>query len=196
MSELPLVFVIGDSISIGYTPHVKEALAGRARVERHPGNCGDSFNVLSNLPGWLAEVRPALIHFNVGLHDLRLWRHISRHQVEIETYRGNLTRICELLVETGAKLLWATTTPVLEGAVRMGENFSRKNADVEAYNAVALEVINSAGIAIAVDDLNAFVKTLDPEKALSDDGVHFTGKSYARLGAEVARNVTIAMGAG
>src|SRR5690606_17517915 len=37
---LPRVLLIGDSISIGYTLHVRELLAGKANVHRVPVNCG------------------------------------------------------------------------------------------------------------------------------------------------------------
>ena len=41
-AELPKVLIIGDSISIGYTPYVKELLAGKAIVKHNPGNAEDT----------------------------------------------------------------------------------------------------------------------------------------------------------
>ena len=37
-AELPKVLIIGDSISLGYTPHVVQQLEGRAEVKHHKGN--------------------------------------------------------------------------------------------------------------------------------------------------------------
>lgn len=195
MSELPLVLIIGDSISIGYTPHVRRELEGRARVERHEGNGGDSLNVLSKLESlWLPALsgRPDLIHVNCGLHDLRFWPDRDEYQVPVASYRENVALLAGALAATGAKILWATTTPVLDGAPKMNAQFSRRNEDVEAYNAAALSAVSAAGF--AVDDLNAFVKELGPEDAITPDGVHFTDEGYARLGARVAEAISRQLG--
>jgi acyl-CoA thioesterase-1 len=190
MVDLPLVFIVGDSISMGYTPHVRGELEGRARVERHEGNGGDSHNVLSNLTAaWLPALgeKPDLIHVNCGLHDLRFWTEKDEYQVPIESYRKNMGLLAKALAATGATVIWTTTTPVLDGAPGMSTQFPRKNEDVDAYNAVALEIMTAAGF--AVDNLNAFVKELGPESVITPDGVHFTDDGYVRLGAEVAEAV-------
>ena len=36
--SLPRILIIGDSISLGYTPNVKEMFQGRAEVVHNPGN--------------------------------------------------------------------------------------------------------------------------------------------------------------
>ena len=36
--KMKKILIIGDSISIGYTPFVKKALAGKAVVVHNPGN--------------------------------------------------------------------------------------------------------------------------------------------------------------
>ncbi len=187
MSDLPLVFIIGDSISMGYTPHVEKQLAGRARVARHEGNGGDTHNVLSNLGLWLDALggKPDLIHANAGLHDLRFWTEKGEYQVPLASYAKNVRLLAGKLKETGAQVVWATTTPVTDGAPNMSAEFPRKNADVEAYNATALEAVREAGL--AVDDLHLFVKESGPEGMITPDGVHFTEPGYAALGARVAR---------
>lgn len=183
----PLVLLVGDSISIGYAPHARAALAGRAEVRRHEGNAGDSFNALSNLGAWLGGIAPRVVHVNVGLHDLRVWSHTGRHQVPVELYGKNVTLLLERLRATGAAVVWATTTPVLDGAPRASAAFRRRNADVEAYNAAALSAARAAGV--AVNDLNAFVRARGVERSISPDGAHMTEETYAALGAEVARAI-------
>ena len=194
MSDLPLVFIIGDSISMGYTPHVEKELAGRARVARHQGNAGDTHNVLSNLGLWLDALggEPDLIHANAGLHDLRFWVEKGEYQVALESYAKNVRLLSGKLKETGAKLVWATTTPVIDGAPNMSAEFPRKNASVESYNAAALEVVREAGL--AVNDLYSFVNESGPESMITPDGVHFTEPGYAALGARVAGVIVDTLG--
>jgi len=184
MSELPLVYVIGDSISIGYTPHVAALLAGKARVEHNPGNGGDSSNVAGNLDDWLAALSPAVIHVNCGLHDIKVSRQTHAHQVPLEEYRANLPRIVDRLAATGATVIWAMSTPVIESRHTARKDFDRYNRDIDAANAAAGEVASAAGI--AVDDLHAAATALGLDESLTEDGVHFTGPTYQSLSRTVA----------
>jgi hypothetical protein len=52
---LPRVLLIGDSISIGYTPAVKELLRGIANVHRIPDNGGATTLALTLLDEWLGD---------------------------------------------------------------------------------------------------------------------------------------------
>ncbi|MHC4917600.1 MAG: SGNH/GDSL hydrolase family protein [Planctomycetota bacterium] len=195
MSDLPLVLIVGDSISIGYTPFVEKELEGRARVVHHEGNGGDSNNVLGNLgPVWLPALgeTPALIHANAGLHDLRFWPAKGEYQVTLESYRKNVGLLAQKLLATGAKVIWATSTPILDGAPNMSRDFPRKNSDVEAYNAAAVEAMTAAGI--EVDDLYALVEKAGREKLVTPDGVHLTEDGYRALGVKVAEAVRQALG--
>jgi hypothetical protein len=47
--ELPKVLIIGDSISIGYTPHVIDNLKGVAEVKRHKGNAGPTIRGVARI---------------------------------------------------------------------------------------------------------------------------------------------------
>ena len=108
------VLIIGDSISMGYTPHVQEMLSGRRSVVRNEGNAGDSDNVLARLDEWLAcDGDASLIHFNCGLHDIKTPREGGDNQVPLSRYKANLAAIVDRLVQTGKTLVWATTTPVI-----------------------------------------------------------------------------------
>ena len=55
--ELPNVLIIGDSISIGYTPFVKEALEGKANVVHNEGNAQHTGTGLIKLEEWLGDPR-------------------------------------------------------------------------------------------------------------------------------------------
>src|SRR5262245_44134726 len=111
---LPRVLLIGDSISIGYTVAVQKALASKANVHRIPENGADTANGLKKIESWLGDSRWDVIHFNWGLHDLKVTPDGGR-QVPIEMYERNLVMLVEHLKDTGAQLIWATTTPVPEG---------------------------------------------------------------------------------
>src|ERR1044072_2662283 len=121
---LPRVLLIGDSISIGYTTTVRKLLAGKANVHRIPENGADTANGLKKLDDWLGDSRWDVIHFNWGLHDLKDTPDGSR-QVPIEAYERNLATLVARLKKTGARLIWASTTPVPDGR----QNPMREAAD-------------------------------------------------------------------
>jgi acyl-CoA thioesterase-1 len=187
--KLPRVLLIGDSISIGYTPAVRDLLKGKANVHRIPTNGGPTTNGVKNLDAWLGGDGRAgkwdVIHFNFGLHDLKVMPD-GRHQVPLESYQKNLASIVETLQQSGAKVIWATTTPVPEGTL----NPPRRFGDVASYNAAAARVM--ADHKVAVDDLNAAV-TPHLEDARKPHDVHYTPAGYKLLAAEVARSVGAAL---
>ncbi|HWS00574.1 MAG TPA: hypothetical protein VN249_08145, partial [Prolixibacteraceae bacterium] len=64
------VLIIGDSISIGYSPFVEKALAPDILVTHNPGNGGSTRRGLDSLDVWLNHKKWDLITFNFGLHDM------------------------------------------------------------------------------------------------------------------------------
>jgi acyl-CoA thioesterase-1 len=182
--KLPRVLLIGDSISIGYTPAVRKLLKGKANVHRIPENGGPSDNGVKKIKKWLGDSRWDVIHFNWGLHDLKLGT--GKHQVPIDEYEKNLISLVTTMKATKAKLIWATTTPVPEGKT----NPPRKNEDVIAYNKVARKIMDDNGVAI--DDLYAFaLPQLD--KIQLPANVHFTGKGSEALATRVAASIEAAL---
>ncbi|HEX5270472.1 MAG TPA: hypothetical protein VFW33_08305 [Gemmataceae bacterium] len=92
-TELPTVVLVGDSIRLGYAPLVAKRLDGKARVVSVEANGGDSANVLKHLEEWAIRAKPAVIHFNCGLHDLKRFQKDRRYQVDLERYEANLRQI-------------------------------------------------------------------------------------------------------
>ncbi len=142
-TQLPQVLILGDSISIGYTPYVRQILAGKAEVHRPNENCGPTTHGLQRIDAWLGDQHWDVIHFNFGLHDLK---YIDQDgnlvapdqgaiQVPLDRYEQNLGRLITRLQETGARLIWCTTTPVPPGAD------GRISDDSVKYNRVALRVM-------------------------------------------------------
>lgn len=187
-AELPRVLIIGDSISMGYTPGVKQQLAGQAIVERIPENGRSTEYGLQKLDAWLGAGRWDVIHFNFGLHDLKYVNADGKNtkpanghpQVALDKYEANLRKLVERLKKTGAKLVFATTTPVPAGAA------SRVAGDERRYNDAARKVM--AAEHIEVNDLHEFAQPR-LAKLQNPRDVHFTDAGSAALAVEVAQAI-------
>ncbi|MEI6198255.1 MAG: SGNH/GDSL hydrolase family protein, partial [Verrucomicrobiota bacterium] len=189
---LPRVLLVGDSISEGYTVPVRNNLRGRANVFRIPENGGPTTNGLAKLNKWINGEKWDVIYFNWGLHDLKIMKDGTR-EVSTNLYEANLRRLVRDLQTTGAKLVWATTTPVPAGDIKHG--VKRNTADVPLYNAIARKVMNENNIAI--DDLYEFAMPQLSEIQLPTN-VHFKVEGYQALGKRVAASIetTLAKPAG
>jgi len=190
---LPRVLLIGDSISIGYTVPTRKALEGKANVHRPQANCGPTTRGLQAIDQWLGDGKWDVIHFNWGLHDLK---YISakggltdvdkgKQQVPIGQYEANLEKLVLRLKKTGAKLIWASTTPVPEGAK------GRVPGDEVKYNAVAKKVMERHGVAL--NDLYAFAKPRLKDIQLPAN-VHFKPEGSQALAEQVAKSILKALG--
>lgn len=197
------VLILGDSISIGYTPIVQKLLADELTVLRpmakngRPENCGGTTTGVANIDRWLQidGGKWDVIHFNWGLHDLK---HVKPDgaaselatdppQATVEVYEKQLREIVTKLKATGAKLVFATTTPVPAGAMKV----YRTDADAVRYNEAAVRVMKENGIGI--NDLYAFAKPRLAELQIQPANVHFTPKGSEALAAEVVRAVRAAL---
>lgn len=157
--KLPRVLLIGDSISIGYTPEVQKLLSGKANVHRIPANGGPTKKGLENLKAWLGDGKWDVIHFNWGLHDLN-----------------------KQLKATNANLIWAATTPVPDATVTP----PRLNSDVIAYNAIAKTIMDGNGVAI--HDLYEFALPQLKNIQLQND-VHYSPEGSAVLARQVVASI-------
>lgn len=185
---LPRVLLIGDSISIGYTLPTRELLKGRANVHRIPTNGGPTKNGVANIDKWLGTGRWDVIHFNWGIHDLKFMPD-GKRQVEPADYEKNLRALVARMKATGARLIWATTTPIPDGDLVP----SRKFGQVAEYNAIAKKVMSENGVAI--DDLNAAITPRIAEVQNPKD-VHFRPEGSALLAKHVAASIEAALKAG
>ncbi len=170
--HLPRILLIGDSVSGGYTLPARRALAGKANVHKAPENCGPTANGLKKLDVWLGDGKWDVIHFNFGIHD-RL--------TPPAQYEERLERIVVRLQKTGAKLVWASTTPIPKDEAK-----KQTPESVVERNAIAARVMRRHGV--AVDDLFAFI-TPYLATAQNPNDVHFNAKGYQLLGGQVAEAV-------
>ena len=186
------VLIIGDSISIGYFKPVKEMLAGRAIVEHNAGNAAHTANGLAKLDEWLGDTKWDVIHFNHGLHDLKYidengkntTAEKGKQQIPIDQYEKNLGELVGRLKKTGAKLIFANTTPVPDGTG------IRVKGDAKIYNVAAERVMKKHGI--PVNDLYSFsIVRLD--KIQRPANVHFFPEGSRLLGEQVTKCILKAL---
>ncbi|MCB1225040.1 MAG: SGNH/GDSL hydrolase family protein [Verrucomicrobiales bacterium] len=179
---LPRVLLVGDSISMGYTLPTRTLLEGKANLHRIPANGGPTSRGLPNLDRWLGQSHWDVIHFNFGIHDLKIMPDGQR-QVSPADYRKNLEAIVQRLKKTGAKLIWATITPIPDHELIQQRHFG----DEAEYNAIAREVIQAAG-GVEIDDLNAFITPRFTELQVPND-LHYQEEGYQVLAQQVARSI-------
>ncbi len=170
---LPRVLLIGDSVSRGYTLAARKALAGKANVHRAPENCGPTANGLKKLDVWLGDGKWDVIHFNFGIHD---------RATKPADYEQRLAEIVTRLKATGAKVMWASTTPIPPDTK---DGPAAAEAIVEK-NQIAAALMARQGV--AVDDLFTFI-TPHLAKVQNPQDVHFSNEGYELLGQQVAAAV-------
>jgi acyl-CoA thioesterase-1 len=190
--ETPRVLIIGDSVSIGYFKPLQKLLEGKAVVEHNAGNAAHTANGLAKLDEWLGSTRWDVIHFNHGLHDLKYVDEQGRNtavdkgkqKIPIDQYEKNLDELVTQLEKTGAKLIFATTTPVPDGT-----GF-RAKGDAQKYNVAAKRIMKKHGVTI--DDLCSF-SLPRLEEIQRPQNVHFTEAGSQLLAEQVASSILKAL---
>ncbi|MHC5057891.1 MAG: SGNH/GDSL hydrolase family protein [Planctomycetota bacterium] len=192
----PRVLIIGDSISLGYTPHVKRMLKGKAEVVHNRGNAQHTATGLKRLDSWLGKGKWDVIHFNWGLWDLCYRHPESKVQgrrdkvrgkitIPLEQYGKNLDRLVARLKKTKAVLIWGHTTVVPE------KEAGRFAGDAAKYNAIAAKVMKKHGV--AVNDLHKLTKSFPPSLFVAPGNVHFTKAGSEKLAKQVAAKIAAAL---
>jgi acyl-CoA thioesterase-1 len=194
---LPNVLILGDSISIGYFPFVKELLTGKAMVTRpfredgRAENCQGTTHGVLHIKRWIGDTKWDVIHFNFGLHDIKHVDPETREnssnpdhplQADIRQYKRNLELIVDALKETGARLIFATTTPYPDEV----NGPLRDPGMPEIYNKTALKIMRKNRI--AVNDLFSFVLPR-MEDLQRPNNVHFTEDGSRALAAHVTKAI-------
>ena len=168
------IVLIGDSIRMGYQPFVAKKLDGEAEVWGPAGNSRHSLWALDHFPEWVDAQKPDIVHVNFGIHDASVQAD-GQHQILLDQYRLCLQRFVDKVnALDGAKMIWATTTPLyaVEEGVPMNLWSPRPEAEIDAYNSAALEIVNKAGL--PVNDLNKVVMDNGFHKCLREDGCHMS----------------------
>ena len=174
------VFLIGDSIRMGYDKYVRNALSNAAEVYYPAENCRYSTNVLRFAHEWKNNAKCGddvdLVHWNAGLWDvLELFG--DQPLVPVDCYAQTVKRIHARLrlIFPNAKIVFATSTSVNEELC--SKNFRRHNAVIEQYNAAAINALCYCDCEI--NDLYAITK--NAPLSYHSDFVHF----YTDAGTEL-----------
>lgn len=163
---LPRVLVIGDAVYREPVAILAKELKGRVEVVRPElpkGAVLDSASVLEHLDTLLGQGKWDLIHFNVGLGDL-IHRAPGMKELRVmpigsggvrntgpARYESNLEELVRRLKATGARLVWASTTPIRASAT----DVFALGSEIE-YNAIAAKVMTDTGI--PTNDMYSHVK--------------------------------------
>lgn len=165
---LPRVLILGDRVYQEPARNAAKELKGHVEVvyqPLQPGEVRDTAWALANLDKLLGEGEWDLIHFNFGLGDLvyrapgiKAFRVMSKkvggvRATNPKQYEKNLDELTERLEATGAKLVWATITPIRstpKGIFDLGSEVK--------YNAIATRVMASKKVSI--NNMHDYVRKL------------------------------------
>lgn len=182
---MPTVFLVGDSIRLGYQEHVARELASEAIVVSSDDNARFTTYTFRYLHEW-ARLCPdpgtvSVVHWNNGLWDACHWNDDELALVPLDVYRINLSRIRRALstLFPNAKILFATTTKVGVDHPRV------RNTEIDSMNEVAREVLEP--LDVGINDLHGLVAA-HPEYICSDQ-THMTVEGYCALGKAVADSI-------
>ncbi len=186
----PNILIIGDSISIGYTPFVKKYFADKANITHNPGNSQHTGTGLGKIETWLGGEKWDIIQFNWGLWDL-CYRHPdskvqgNRDKVNgkitytVEEYANNLDSLVSILKKkTNAKLIFVATTYVPENEA------GRFTDDAVKYNNAAKSVMKKHSVVF--NELYEPSISIHKKYGKGTDDVHYTAEGYEELGKLVA----------
>ncbi len=184
------IVLLGDSIRMSYQPFVRELMGESAYVWGPFENCQHTVNVLLNLWQWIAPLRADVIHVNAGIWDTRRIIPGGECIVPLAYYKKNVELILtSLKAVTSAKIIWATSTPVLDDKVRVQQlkngSAGRRAIDIVRYNKAAVDV--ALKLNVPVNPLYDVVMKNGLDTMLTDDGTHFTDAG-ARILAQAVVN--------
>ena len=185
---LPRVLIVGDSISIGYTPRVRRLLDGKANVHRPQTNCRWSAYGNEHISEWIGDGKWDVIHFNFGLWDWYGWSQDVK--AKPESYAASLDGIVRQLKPTGARLIFGVTTPPCIGPERKVKIvITEKRA--QEFNDAARVVMKKHGVAI--NDLYSAIGRHRGKYQRNENDVHYTEEGRDVLAAKVAKVIAVAL---
>ena len=188
--SLPAVLLLGDTFSAErYHGTVSRLLSGKARVLLPPNLKKNSTNVLAALPQWLKITGELdLVYWNCGLYDLCHIPTRKPERIALENYLENLKGILKLLRDSGAQVVWATTTPIDAAKRSSGNGWWWDNSEISKFNEAASKLMNKEGV--LVSDLHAHVAT-NRRDYLQSSGRHLTAAGAERCGQVAADAIAL-----
>lgn len=174
------ILLLGDSIRMGYASYIKDNLKNTCEViydEQDNGRFA-AYTLWQANQLFMKYGHFDIVHWNNGYWDMNIEGPMTDAIHPIDEYIHFLKRIIKEIRRNGAKIIFATTTPVLsEGhaADNTGTNVDIRynNKWVIDYNDAAKKLMDSENI--AVNDLYSLMLN-DKNYYKSDDLLHLTEK--------------------
>lgn len=183
------VLLIGDSIRMFYENDVKKRIGDEYEIYTPEENCRFSSYVLNSLRFWLTNYpKPDIIHFNAGLWDAAILYRKDGCFTGIDEYVANMKKILRELKNTGAKVIFATTTPVSDEKENVVGPIppAHRNEDIVRYNEAVLNAFKNEDIYI--NDLFSLMYK-EKEKYLGEDMIHPNEEGVKLLGSAVSNAI-------
>lgn len=188
VAGLPRVLIIGDSISIGYTPGVRKLLDGKANVHRVNTNCRWSAFGDEHVEGWVGTAKWDIVHFNFGLWDWYGWS--QKKKATPTSYATHLENIVTQLKKTNATLIFGVTTPPCIGPERKVK-IVISDERAKEFNDAALAVMKKHGV--IVNDLYAVIGEKRRTLQRGENDVHYNEAGRKLLAEKVAETIETAL---
>ena len=183
------VLLLGDSIRMAYQKRVTELLGGEFHVSAPGENCRFAAYTLNSLRMWLPKLpKPDIIHWNNGLWDTAILYPEDGCFTHIGEYADALEKILRELQKTGAKIVFASSTPVSpeKEFLTTAAPPAHKNEDIRRYNAAARIIMENNGI-----EINDLYQLVEPHisEYISADMIHPTPSGVEALAAAVSHKI-------
>lgn len=187
------VLLLGDSIRMGYDQYVKELLEGTCEVyydEQDNGRFA-AYTLWQANQFFRKYGKFDVVHWNNGYWDMNVEAPMAEAMHPVEEYVHFLKRIIAEIRRNGAKIIFATTTPILDSGSSLdntgtGTSIAYCNDWVIQYNDAAKKLMAEEDI--TVNDLYALMHR-DPKFYKCGDGLHLTEEGYRICAEQAARMI-------
>lgn len=175
------VLLIGDSIRLLYQPEVIRLLKGTYEVWGPADNGRFVKYSLNELERWITEFgKPDIIHWNNGLWDSAIVCEEDGAFTPVDEYVRYLKIMLRELRKYTGKVIFATTTPVLEASA------NQKLPYIIERNMAAVEFMKSENVWI--NDLYEYVLP-HVEDYIGMDKIHLNAVGVEKCGQRVAEMI-------
>ena len=186
------VLLLGDSIRMGYDEYVRELLQGKAEVcfEEDNGRFA-AYTLWQVNQVFRHQGQFDVVHWNNGYWDMNIEPPMTEAIHPLEEYLHFLRRILAEIRKHGAKVIFATTTPILVPGTGMDNtgtqaSFSYNDVWVQTYNDAAKKLM--AQEQVPVNDLYALCKQ-SPTYYKCPDMLHLTEEGYRACARQAAQYI-------
>ena len=190
------VMLLGDSVRMLTETRLRERLGENFEVWSPTLNCRHTALTLNELRYYLRDCpSPDVFHWNNGLWDTAIL-YDDGNFITLPVYLQNLERILRQLKKTGAKIIFATTTPTHPKKEHRSTPTDSIHylSDIEKYNEAAVALMKREGVEIndlyplLLDDLDRYIDPVDLIHP-TQDGIEILSSQMAAKITEVAKTI-------